>query len=65
MKCTLVLSLLAVAVAATPKELLGRTGCGGDNCGRAVEGGRHGEVVMAQRVSDCKAYAITNTPCAK
>ena len=65
MKYFLLTSFLAAAVAAIPKELEGRTGCA-DNCGRAVEAGRFGDVVKGQHIDECKAYLlVTTTPVAK
>lgn len=63
MKFTIIASLLAASVAAIPKELQGRTGPCGDNCGRAIDAGRHGPIVQAERVAECNAYMrVTTTP---
>ncbi|KAF7550665.1 hypothetical protein G7046_g7943 [Stylonectria norvegica] len=57
MQFTLIAALLATAVVAVPNELLqGRTGCGSDNCGRAVNAGRLGPDGLAAHFADCDAF---------
>ncbi|RSM07062.1 hypothetical protein CEP52_005431 [Fusarium oligoseptatum] len=65
MKFTLIAALLAPIVAAIPKELQERTGCG-DNCARAVVPGFRGPAVVASYQAECNAYLeVTTTPPAK
>ncbi|CAM1510957.1 Fc.00g084700.m01.CDS01 [Cosmosporella sp. VM-42] len=65
MKFTLIATFLAATVAAIPNELEGRTGCGSDNCGRAVKAGNLGVAVAAQHVADCNSFLRTTvTPSA-
>ncbi|KAF5010077.1 hypothetical protein FDECE_3743 [Fusarium decemcellulare] len=62
MKFTLIAALLAPIVAAIPKELQDRSGCG-DNCARAVVPGFRGPQVVASYQAECNAYLeVTTTP---
>ncbi|KAF4984103.1 hypothetical protein FZEAL_642 [Fusarium zealandicum] len=62
MQFTLIAALLAPIVAAIPKELQDRSGCG-DNCARAVVPGFRGPEVVAAYKSQCNAYIeVTTTP---